>query len=171
MSAVYSFLKILNDPKEIENIDDEEVLDIAKNINFNIVKHLNDSRHSKILRENDEELINEVIEKANSKKNIGLLLDSLKIQCLIGKELYMLIKNIMNSIDNKENLVKFLIQIFNEVDDSHLRDFLDLVKKKNENTLLKELVKMAELILDTKTIKNKFSRNLNTIIEECKAHD
>jgi DNA-binding phage protein len=171
MNAVYSFLRVLNDPKEIENIEDEEVLEIAKNINFNIVKHLNESRHSKILRENDEELIKEVIKKANSKDNIEMLLDSLKIQCLMGKELYMLIKNIMDSIDNKESVVKFLIQILHEVDESHLRDFLSLIKDKNENTLLKELIKMAELILDTKTIKNKFSRNLNTIIEECKVHD
>lgn len=163
----HKILQLIKNPNDFKNIKDDELIKIIKKINFNILGKLNNKKHAELLRKNNKELFKGIIEKAEDYENLDLILDTIKLECLIGKELYKLIKVIIKSTgNNKEGLIKFFIKVLKTVDHKEIEKMLIEVKENSSSKVVNELINVFDIVRESLGICVDFSENLNTIIEE-----
>ena len=160
IQAILNFIHVLMNPKDINNLNQKEIKELAENLNYKFIKKLEGDNYRDLLDSSDD-LFKRLFDNIDNKKDV---IECIKFDLLKFTEIVSILKLSSNYDLSKEEKIKLIMSLLSKVGSSNL------LKKIHKEGLFKDLISdgVIDHIQNLKEItgySNKFLENLNTIID------
>lgn len=162
MYTLIKFLTSINDPKKLKEFTMNELKKIVKNINYKMMKKLDDETYRNVIKEDKD-----IFKKFSKLDDKGSMLECIKFKNLAYNEIIEFLENLINNNDElDDNLCyKLIKRLLSSIDEKTMKKIM-LKKDKLEGFLNTNVIERLENIDRYIDGYENFIRNLNILLDQ-----